>query len=213
MEGPSHPGTTKAPTKERVKDLDCDDVPVTTRISDVRARCTAVEPIREEFVTGKIPGPDEGWCLLKNLDTFCSGEGAILKHLGGQHYTHVCAYHGAWAFDPGGGSPARCVTFLHYSRPKKLEKLMGNVDAGSGKKEFQFSGTQLLETYRRLQAKGLQVHVWRRREQGEIAIDFCLGHGMELPKEEKAPKEEKTFTKKGEKGPKSMILGLFSKRK
>lgn len=162
-----------------------------TRTAAVRARCTAVEPPMEDMAGGKMEGPDADWVLLKDapdeVGSFCKGDGAQLQHRGRQHYTHVCAYHGAWAFDAGDGSHVRCVVFMHYRIPKGATKLLGEVDSGSGAKLFNVSGADLLARYSELKKKGHHVHVWQREKQGEIAIDFCIGHG-EPQKKATAPK-------------------------
>lgn len=144
-----------------------------------RARCTAYEPPDEQLTVPRFRGPDTGWVRLtdEKVASFCKDAGKALQHRGRQNYDHVCAYHGAWAFDANDGSPARCVAFLHYTIPKKANKLLGEVDASGGAKLFEISGDALLERYNQLKAKGHQVHVWRRKTHGEIAIDFCLGHG------------------------------------
>ena len=107
----------------------------------------------------------------------------MLEHRGKDFFGHVCAGYGTWAFDARDSTYVCCVVFLHYSIPKKANKLLGEVDSGSGSKKFQFNGATLLEKYQSLNntmnagqraAHGRAAHVWERATHGEIAIDFCL---------------------------------------
>jgi hypothetical protein len=146
------------------------------------SRCTMFTPPLEKLLSNKVLGPDNGWTLLSATDLadFCSNAGKRLEHRGKSTYDHVCASYSQWAFDAQDSSYIRCVAFLHYTVPKKLKKMMGEVDDSAGTKLFVFSGDDLLDAYRRVKRDEGEAHVWIREGQGEIAIDFCLSEKNEL---------------------------------
>ena len=139
-------------------------------------RCTIPFTPKREVVMGKKSGPDEGWDLLRDeeLRTFCNAVDRKLIHRGRSTYHHVCAYFGEWAFAKNDQSDQYTVVFLHYKTPRKLAGLLGEPELGAENKVFEFTGAQLYAAYTGLKTRGLRPHVWKRKSQGEIAIDFCL---------------------------------------
>jgi hypothetical protein len=146
------------------------------------ARCTAYDPALEKLLSNKTLGPDQGWQLLSDdeVDNFCSNEGKELEHRGRSEYDHVCAAYSAWAFDAQDASYIRCVAFLHYRIPKKMNKQLGGVDESAGTKIFKFTGMDLLRTYKRVKREENEAHIWMRKSHGEIAIDFCMSEQSTL---------------------------------
>jgi len=146
-------------------------------------RCTKFTPAKEKLEANKILGPDTGWKLLSDaaVQAFCNGEGRNLVHRGRSYYDHVCAAYGSWAFDAEDSSHIRTVVFIHYKTPSKAAAMLGGVDSGAGTKVFNFTGKQLFDTYSHLKKTEGEVHVWQRPLHGEIAIDFCLHDGKQIP--------------------------------
>lgn len=146
------------------------------------SRCTMYNPPLEKLLSNKELGPDNGWKLLSDdeVTEFCGNAGKRLEHRGKSNYEHVCAAYSQWAFDAQDASYIRCVAFLHYTVPKKLKKLMGEVDDTAGTKLFVFKGSDLLSTYKRVKRDEGEAHVWKREAHGEIAIDFCMSEDDQL---------------------------------